>query len=171
MGTQLLGLPNELLVLIFAFLPLRSITSCKRSCRHLRAVIKQSGLLRCRIRTMKNYIENLSPPGLSTADFLENLRIWEKAWLTFGVGKDAAKQTLFRPFQGFSEFLLRSGYLIQMGQGDRSGWSYIDLSLQRDLRGKRSPIQWTDVQLEVNLSTRGWALDIDQDLMAISCLS
>jgi F-box-like len=171
MRTQLLALPNELLVLILAFLPLRSITSCKRTCRHLRAVIKQSGLLRCRIRTMKNYIENLSPPGLSTSDFLENLRIWEKAWLTFGVGKEAATQTLFRPFQGFSEFLVRSGYLIQMGQGDRCGWSYVDLSLQPHLRGKRSAVRWTDVQLEVNLTTRGWALDIDQDLVAISCLS
>ena len=171
MGTQLLGLPNELIVLILAFLPLRSITFCKRSCRHLRAVIKQSGLLRCRIRTMKNYIENLSPPGLSTADFLENLRIWEKAWLTFSVGKEAAKQTMFRPFRGFSEFLLRSGYLIQMCQGDRSGWSYVDLSLQPNFRGKRSAGLWTDIQLEVNLTTSGWALDIDQDLVAISCLS
>ena len=120
---------------------------------------------------MKNYIENLSPPGLSTADFLENLRIWEKAWLTFGVGKEAATQTLFRPFQGFSEFLVRSGYLIQMCQGDSCGWSYVDLSLQPHLRGKRSAVRWTDVQLEASLGTRGWALDIDQDLVAISCLS
>jgi hypothetical protein len=120
---------------------------------------------------MKNYIENLSPPGLSTADFLESLRLWEKAWLTFTVGREAATQTLYRPFQGFSEFLLRSGYLIQMCQGDRLGWSYMDLSLQRDLRGRRSAARWTDVQLEANLSTRGWALDMDQDLVAISCHS
>ena len=122
---------------------------------------------------MKNYIENLSPPGLSTADFLGSLRTWEKAWLTFSVGKEAATQTTFRPFQGFSEFLLRSGYIIQMCQGDglRSGWSYVDLSLQRDLRGKRPAVRWKDIRLEANISTRGWALDMDQDLVAISCLS
>jgi hypothetical protein len=120
---------------------------------------------------MKNYIEDLSPPGLSTAEFLENLRMWEKAWLTFTVGKEATTQTLFRPFQGFSEFLLRSGYLIQMCQNDRPAWSYVDLSLQRDLSEKGSAPQWTNIRLEANVSARGWALDIDQDLVAVSCLS
>jgi hypothetical protein len=169
MGTQLLNLPNELLILIIAFLPLRSISSCKRSCHHLRAVIKHSGLLRCRIRTLKNYIEDLSPPSLSTVDFLETLRKWEKAWLTFGVGMKAVTQTTFRPFQGFDEFVLRSGYLIQMCHGDTPGWSYADLSLQRDLRGKRSAIRWKDIQVEVNLSSTGWTLDIDQNLVVFSC--
>lgn len=168
MGLQLLGLPSEILILIFAFLPLPEINACKRSCQRLRAVIKQSGLLRCRIRTMKNYIEDLSPPGLSTAAFLHNLRTWEKAWLAFNVGKEAATQNTFRPYQGFSDFLLRSGYLIQLCQGDSPGWSYLDLTRQRD---QISAAQWTDIQLDVNFFAMGWALDIDQDLVAVSRLS
>jgi len=171
MGLQLLGLPSEVLILIFSLLPLPEINACKRSCRRLRAVIKQSGLLRCRIRTLKNHIEDLSPPGLSTADFLDSLRTWEKAWLTFNVGKEAATQTTFRPYQGFTDFLLRSGYLIQLCQGDSPGWSYMDLSRQRDLRGKISAAQWTDIQMNTNFFSMGWALDIDQDFVAVSRLS
>ena len=171
MGLQLLGLPSEILVLIFSLLPLSEINACKRSCQRLRGVIKQSGLLRCRIRTMKNHIEDLSPPGLSTADFLDNLRTWEKAWLTFNVGKEAATQTAFRPFQGFTEFMLRSGYLIHVCQGDTPGWSYLDLSRQRDLRGKIPAAQWKDIQLNTNFFSMGWTVDIDQDFVAVSRLS
>ncbi len=171
MDIQLLGLPGEILVLILSFLPLRDITACKRSCWQLRGVIKQSGLLRCRIRTMKNYIEDLSPPGLSTSDFLESLKKWEKAWLTFGVGKEAAAQTTYIPYRGRSDFLLRSGYLIEMRHGETPGLSHLDLSSQRIINGVQSPLGWTDVQLAANVSIGGWALDIDQNLVAVSLLS
>ncbi|KAH8982726.1 hypothetical protein EDB86DRAFT_323397 [Lactarius hatsudake] len=171
MGDQLLGLPGEILVLILSFLPLRDITACKRSCWQLRAVIKQSGLLRCRIRTMKNYIEDLSPPGLSTCDFLESLKKWEKAWLTFGVGKEVAAHTTYIPYRGRSDFLLRSGYLIEMRHGEAPGLSYTDLSSQRIVNGVQSPLGWTDIQLAANASIGGWALDVDQNLVAVSLLS
>ena len=174
MSIHFIGLPDEILVLILSFLPLRDITACKRSCWQLRGVIKQSGLLRCRIRTMKNYIENLSPPGLSTSDFLESLKRWEKAWLTFGVGKEAAAQTTNVPYRGRSDFLLRSGYLIEMRHGETPGLSYLDLSTQRIItNGVESPRSWTwtDVQLAANVSIGGWALDIDQNLVAVSLLS
>ncbi|KAH9173275.1 hypothetical protein EDB89DRAFT_1958840 [Lactarius sanguifluus] len=171
MGDQLLGLPGEILVLILSFLPLRDITTCKRSCWQLRAVIKQSGLLRCRIRTMKNYIEDRSPPGLSTCDFLESLKKWEKAWLTFGVGKEVAAQTTYIPYRGRSDFLLRSGYLIEMRHGEAPGLSYLDLSSQRIVNGVESPLGWTDIQLAANASIGGWALDVDQNLVAVSLLS
>ena len=168
MSIQLLSLPSELLVLILSFLPLRSIPACKRTCRQLRAVIMHSGLLRCRMRTLKNYMENLSPPGLSTADFLDNLEKWEKALLTFSVGREAATQTMFRPFQAFSEFLLRSGYLIQVSTLEDPGWSYVDLYTQCDINGRvRSAAQWKDIKLELVMITE-WALDIDQDLVAVS---
>ena len=171
MGTQLLGLPGEILVIILSFLPLQDITACKRSCWQLRGVIKQSGLLRCRVRTMKNYIEDLSPQGFSTADFLECLKKWEKAWLTFGVGTEAGAQTTSLPYRGRSDFLMRSGYLIEMRHGETPGLSYLDLSSQRTIDGVRSPLIWTDVELEANVSIGGWALDIDQNLLAVSLLS
>jgi hypothetical protein len=120
---------------------------------------------------MKCYIEDFSPPSLSTAAFLDAMRKWEKAWLTFNVGKEAATQNTFRPFQGFSDFLLRSGYLIHLCQGDSPGWSYLDLSRQRHLRGEISAGKWTDIQLDANFFATGWALDIDQNFVAASRLS
>ena len=168
MAIDLLGLPHEIIVLILSSLPLRDITACKRSCWQLRGVIKQSGLLRCRIRTMKNYIQDLSPPGLSTSHFLDCLKKWEKAWLTFSLGMEDVAQTAHRPYHGRSDFLLRSGYLIEMRHGETPGLSHLDLSSQRT-HGEQSPHNWTDVQLEGNIG--GWALDIDQNLVAVSLLS
>jgi hypothetical protein len=120
---------------------------------------------------MKSYMEDLSPPGLSTSDFLENLKSWEKAWLTFTVGKHVATHTTYKPFLGPSEFLLRSGYLIEMRQGVTPGWSYLDLYLQGNVRGEELAPQWTDIQLESTFNVQGWALDIDQDLFAVSVIS
>jgi hypothetical protein len=169
-GIQFLSLPNEILILILSFLPLRSITACKRSCCRLRAVIKHSGLLRCRMRTMRSFMEDLSPPGLTTSDFLDNLKTWEKAWLTFGVGSEVVTRTTYKPSLGASEFLLRSGYLIEIRQGMTQGWSYLDLHLLRNHGGPSAP-QWTDIQLETTISVKGWALDVDQDLLAVSAIS
>jgi len=120
---------------------------------------------------MKNFIEDLSPPGLSTSDFLDNLRKWERAWLTFSIRKGAATHSIIRPFDGQCDFFLRSGYLIQVRKGVRPGWSHLDLSLHRGLQEKPSASEWSEVRLEANTSTGGWALDVDQDLVAVSLLS
>jgi hypothetical protein len=120
---------------------------------------------------LNNYMEFLSPPGLSTVDLLDNLKKWEKAWLTFSVGKEAATQTMYRPFQYFSDkFLLRSGYLIEVRSSPAVGWSYVDLSTQCDINGReRSAAQWKDIKFESLIRTK-WALDIDQKLVAVSSL-
>jgi hypothetical protein len=119
---------------------------------------------------MKNFIEDLSPPSLSTADFLECLKRWEKAWLTFGVGKEIGAQTTSLPYRGRSEFLMRSGYLIEMRYGEGPGLSYLDLSSQCTIDGVQSPLLWTEVEL-ANTNIGGWALDIDQNLLAVALLT
>jgi len=66
---------------------------------------------------------------------------------------------------------MRSGYLIQMHHKENPGWSHMRLSLLRELRGLiRNPV-WTDVRLGDHLTMEGWALDLDQDLVAASLLS
>jgi hypothetical protein len=120
---------------------------------------------------MKNYLEDLSPPGFTTLEFIEALKKWEKAWLSFSVEKEAATHRIYKSYPGLGEygceFMLRSGYLIQMYQG-RLGWSYLDLSLQRDLHEVRSAPKWTEVAAEASIDPNGWALDIDQDLVVVS---
>ena len=88
---------------------------------------------------------------------------------------------MHRPSQGLpgresfcptnNDFLMRSGYLIQMHQNENPGWSHIHLSLLRELSGPINPV-WIDVRLGERLTTmEGWALDLDQDLVAASLLS
>lgn len=166
MGTQLLCLPDELLILIMAFLRPRSLIACQRSCSRLCAIIERSGLLRYKILIMKGYIEDLSPPAPSISDFLQDLRGWEKAWLSLHITQQGK---MFRRWHGFNRFLLLSGYLIQKHK--RPGWSYLDLSLQPGLRGTPSIPRWSDVHLEANVHRWEWALDVDQDLVAVSLLS
>ena len=178
---QLLDLPNELLVTIFSSLPTRNILACGASCNRLRAVIKESMLLRTRIRSTKHAIQEILPSDLSLPDFIENMKKWENEWFHFKVGDEVARKLTPRPFQGSlsreylrpteSNFLLTSGYLIQMGQKENPGWSYIHLSLLNEPRESIIYPDWTDVRLGDHLIMEEWALDIDQDLVAASLLS
>jgi hypothetical protein len=178
---QLLDLPNELLVTIFSSLPGRSIRSCVASCHRLRAVIEGSMLLRRRIYSTKHGIQELLPSSLSLDDFIKNVRQWEKDWFYFRVGNEEAMRSMFKPSQGSpgceslcptkGDFLIRSGYLIQMRRKENLGWSHMHLSLLREPRGFINNQVWTDVRLGDHLTMEGWALDLDQDLVAASLLS
>lgn len=178
---QLLNLPNELLFTILSNLPARSILACGASCHRLRAVINGSMLLRGRIRSAKHGIQELLPSGLSLPDFETSMKQWENDWFYFKVGNEVATRSIYRPPQGASgheslcptkyKFLMRSGYLIQMHQKENPGWSHMDLSPLRDLRGFIKDPVWTNVRLGDHLNMGGWALDLDQDLVAASLLS
>jgi hypothetical protein len=88
---------------------------------------------------------------------------------------------MYRPSQGSPgraslcptkyDFLMRSGYLIQMHQKENPGWSHMHLSPLRELRGFIKDPVWTDVRLGDHLTMEGWALDLDQDLVVASFLS
>lgn len=178
---QLLDLPNELLVAIFLRLPTRNILACGASCNRLRAVITGSMLLQTRIWCTKHAIQRFLPSGLSPPNFMENAKKWENEWFQFKVGEEVATKLTPRSFQGsfFREylrpteynFLLMSGYLIQMWQEENPGWSHIHLSLLPEPCKSIIYPDWTDVRLGDHFTMEGWALDIDHDLVAASLLS
>jgi hypothetical protein len=126
---------------------------------------------------MKDY----SPSSTSTSDFLKNLEEMEMASSTFGPREDVSMRTKLEPFQSFHKFgffgdtrttlLLQSGYLIQVrkGPGKDPGWAYMDLSPKHDLQGYTPALEWKSVRLK-SYGIMGWALDLDQDLMAVSLL-
>jgi hypothetical protein len=178
---QLLDLPNELLVTILSSLPARSILACRASCHRLHAVIEGSKLLQVRIWSTKHGIQELLPSGLSLPDFTASVRRWENDWFSFRVGNEVATRSIYRPSQGSPgreslcptkyDFIMRSGYLIQMHQKENPGWSHTHLSPLRERRGFIKDPVWTDVRLGDHLAMEGWALDSDQDLVAASLLS
>ena len=180
---HILDLPTELLIVILSSLPSRSILACWDSCRQLREVIKGSELLGGRIWNAKHGIQELLPLGLSLPDFRTSAKQWEINWFNLGVGNDSevATRSMYRPSHGSPsreslcptkyDFLMRSGYLIQMHQMENPGWSHMHLSPLRELRGFIQNPVWTDVRLGNQLTMEGWALDLDQDLVAASLLS
>jgi hypothetical protein len=181
---RLLDLPDKLLVIIFWNLPAHGILACGASCHRLRAVIKESMLLRCRIWSTKHGIQELlssHSPGLSLSDFFRNVRKWESDWLLFDYEKEVELRKVERLSQGLpghesfcptnNEYFLRSGYLIQMHQNRNPGWSHMRPSLHREQLGSIDNAVWTDVRLGDHLTMGGWALDLDQDLEVASLLS
>ena len=178
---QILDLPNELLLIIFSSLPARSILACRASCRLLFEIIEKSSLLQNRIWSTKHGIQELLPSGLLVPDFRASAKQWEINWFNFRVGNEVAARSMYRPSQCSPSyeslcpttynFILRSGYLIQMHQKENPGWSHIHLSPLRDLRGFIQDPVWTDVRLGDHLTMEGWALDVDQDLVAAPLIS
>jgi hypothetical protein len=130
---------------------------------------------------MKHGIQELLPSGLSLPDFGTSERQWEINWFNLRVGNEMATRSMYRPSQDSPgreslcptkyNFLMRSGYLIQMHQKENPGWSHMHLSPLRELRGFIQDPVWTDVRLGNHLTMEGWALDLDQDLVAASLLS
>ncbi len=173
MTSQFLDVPVELHQHILSFLPVHDLNTSRLSCRPLSDVIRQSRLLQRRLQSLEHCIEDFSPNSSSTSDFLENLEELERASLTSRVGM----RTPCGPSQNFHKFtffgdtdtslFVRSGYLIQVRKGEDPGWSYMDLSLDRDLRGYTPALQWTGIHLK-GREIHGWALDLNQDLVAVS---
>ena len=124
-------------------------------------------------------MKDFSPPSSSSSDFLKNLEEMEMTGSTFGPGKEASVRTEFEPFQSFHQFeffgdtetafILRSGYLIQVHKGKDPGWVYMDLSPKHGLQEYTPALEWKRVHLKSN-GIMGWALDLDQDLVAVSLL-
>lgn len=124
-------------------------------------------------------MKEFSPSSSSISDFLKNMEDMEKTSSTFGPGEDVSMRIEFEPFQSFHKFeffgdsetafLLRSGYLIQVRKGNDPGWAYMDLSPKYDVQGYTPALEWKSIHLKGN-GIMGWALDLDQDLVAVSLL-
>jgi hypothetical protein len=124
-------------------------------------------------------MKDFSPPSSSTLDFLENLEEMGMTSSTFSPGEEVSMRTKFELFQSFHKFvffgdtetafLLRSGYLVQVRKGMDPGWANMDLSPKHDLQGYTPALEWKGVHLKGN-GIMGWALDLDQDLVAVSLL-
>jgi hypothetical protein len=178
---QLLGLPEDLLVIILSILDARSVLSCKASCRRLRDVISQSAIYTPATWSVKHGLQYLLPPSLLFKDYKALVRNWENDWFNFSVGNEAAMRSMSGPSQDSlglewyspteCNFHLRSGCLIQMRRYKNPGWSHIDLSLQRELRGFIPAPDWTNIYLGADVTIEGWSLDLDRDLVAASLQS
>lgn len=180
MTLQFINLRVDVLLCIFSFLPLSELIACRYSCRRLRDIILGDMLSQRRIQSLERCTKDFSPPSRSTSDFLKNLEEMGMTSSTFRPREEVSTHTKFEQLQSFHKFtffgdtetafLLRSGYLIQVRNGQDPGWAYMDLLPEHDLQGDTpAPLEWKGVHLKGN-GIMGWTLDLDQDLVAVSLL-
>lgn len=179
MASRFLNFPVEVLLFIFSSLTPRELLACRNSCRRLRDIIRGDGLLQWRLQSLEYCMDDFLPLGSLTSDFLKNLEEIGMASSTLCAGEEVSKHSEFERFRGFHEFaffgdtetnfLLRSGYLIQVRKGKDPGWAYMELSPKNNLQRYTPDLEWRGVHLKGN-GIVGWALDVDQDLMAVSLL-
>jgi len=181
MTSQFLDLPVELILIIIWLLPPSELLACRDTCHRLRDIVRGEGQLQWRIQSLEHCIKDFSPPSSSISDFLKSLEEIGKTSSTFSSGEEVPMRTEFDPSQSFHKFIffgdtetaffLRSGYLIQLSKGQDPGWAYMDLSIT----GKHDPqrytpaLEWKGVHLKGD-GIMGWAMDLDQDLVATSLL-
>jgi hypothetical protein len=134
-------------------------------------------------RGIQSLEQDVSPRSRSIEDFVKNLEeIGMTSSSTSRPREEVSIRTEFELSQNFykfafsgdteTSFLLRSGYLIQVRKGEVPGWAYMDLSPKHDLQGYTpAPLEWKGVPRQVEGDgIMGWALDLDQDLVAVSLL-
>ncbi|KAI9444502.1 hypothetical protein H4582DRAFT_2070239 [Lactarius indigo] len=76
----LLGLPTELLIRIFAHLPLEDLLSIQHTCRRFNGVVSGSDSLQYFLRTKIDLLDDLTPPDFSLRDRVALLKHHETAW-------------------------------------------------------------------------------------------
>ncbi|KAI0263648.1 hypothetical protein BC834DRAFT_971321 [Gloeopeniophorella convolvens] len=164
---SLTDLPTELIILIFAHLPISDLHACLLTCCRFAATIQGSGVLQYLIQAHLAGVCDLlvSRPELPVVDRAADLRRWVAAWQ-----QPAARETTdvadctVEVWQG--EHILHDDYLIAMDFGgrcnDRHEARYEWLDLRREER------EWNSIALDKSVLVVGYGLDVSgHDLLAL----
>ncbi|KAH8979046.1 hypothetical protein EDB86DRAFT_2988864 [Lactarius hatsudake] len=155
-SVTLTGLPTELLIRIFAHLPLDDLLSVQHTCRRFCGVISGSTSLQYFLRTEINLLEDQAP-DLSLHDRVAFLKHHESAWnhLQFN------EFTRFSTEASKARYILQDGYLIYNAVVNPSRYGYIDL--YSSLARPHAEAPWTHISLEAlhPLSDIVFAVDLN----------
>ncbi|KAH9161557.1 hypothetical protein EDB89DRAFT_715489 [Lactarius sanguifluus] len=134
------GLPTELLIRIFAHLPLEDLLSVQHTCRRFWDVISGSASLQYFLRTEINLLEDLAP-DLSLHDRVDLLKHQETAWNNLRLNEF----TRFSTEASKARYILQDGYLIYNAVTNPSRYGYIDLYSSPARPNAEAP--WTHISL------------------------
>ncbi len=163
---HILDLHTELLIIIFTGLDASDIGSCLLTCCRFKAIIQGSSLLRYLIRTaLAGVHDPLLHFGPSLTDRLESLMRWSDAWRRPGAYLRSPSRALTHTCKISTDFVLCDDYLIARDFGGRHGFRHVAGYEWLDLRDPSDG--WTKIHFEENLVPFAFALDGDQDLMAV----
>ncbi|KAH9041299.1 hypothetical protein EDB85DRAFT_1470183 [Lactarius pseudohatsudake] len=137
----LTGLPTELLIRIFAHLPLEDLLSVQHTCRRFCDVISGSASLQYFLRTEINLLEDHQAPNLSLHDRVALLKHHETAWNNLQLNEF----TRFSTEASKARYILQDGYLIYNAVTNPSRYGYIDLYSSPAQPNAEAP--WTHISL------------------------
>ncbi|KAI0265375.1 hypothetical protein BC834DRAFT_970153 [Gloeopeniophorella convolvens] len=170
MASSFSVLPTEVLVLVFAHLPIHDVFSCMVTCHWLSEVIHNSAALQYRILAKRYGVRDPLASELSNAERVALLKCWEKAWL----GLDLGGRTASIPAHGpHVQYVTQQGFLIAARRGYSShspffGYSYVSLSAFAPAGQEVRDAPWTNVNVEESATQRKLVFDIEQGLTAVA---
>ncbi|KIK36486.1 hypothetical protein CY34DRAFT_811252 [Suillus luteus UH-Slu-Lm8-n1] len=162
-ATSILGLPSELLIEILRHVDGRSILRCSCVCRELKRVIDSSAELQYHIELALDCMLDGPQSTASVAERLEQLRNLRRAWILFEWKKEVRI-----PMPGFCQaYELVGGVFAKTSSsvGDHNQFSPRKF-ISSWLPSSSDPGH-TLVRADIGVSTRDFAIDPSQDLIAL----
>ena len=168
MSCNLLSLSTELLIHIFAYLPVTDLFSAQITCRQFYDIIAETAYLQYILHSHLNGVDDLLPPNCSFSERLELLRHHEKAWndLQFNLYSKFSTNVNFYSRKA----IIQDGYLIYRSNTDLTQYGYIDLF---SLPPPNEEPRWVHTSLKNFLVPYSLVFFVDYDLVVairLGCL-
>ncbi|KAF8268716.1 hypothetical protein EI94DRAFT_1800131 [Lactarius quietus] len=131
MSYSLLNLSTELLIHIFAFVPVPDLFSVQSTCHRIYDIVTETAYLQYIVHSHLHGVDDLLPPNSPFSERLELLRHHEKTWndLQFNLCSKFSTNVDYHSRKN----IMQDGYLIYRSNMNLSQYGYIDLfSLQPD---------------------------------------
>ena len=158
MSCNLLDLSPELLIHIFAYLPVKDLFSVQSTCRRIHDIVAGTAYLQYLLYTQLNGVDDLLPPNCPFSERLELLRLHEKAWNDLQFNLYTEFSTNVKPY--FRKNIIQDGYLISRSNTDLTQYGYVDLFSS----SPREEPHWVYIFLKNILAPYNLVFFVDHDL-------
>ena len=149
-------LSTELLIHVFAYLPVTDLFSVQSTCRRIYDIVAETSYLQYILHSHLNGVDDYLPPNCPFPVRLELLRQHEKAWndLQFNLHSEFSTN-------GNYTNMIQDGYLISRSNTDLTQYRYVDLF---SLPPNEEP-RWVHISLRDFLAPYSLAFFVDHDLV------
>ena len=168
MPCSLLNLSTELLIHIFAYLPVTDMFSVQTTCRRVYDIIAETAYLQYILHSHLNGVDDLFPLNCPFSERLGLLKHHEKTWndLQFNLYSEfSANVNVYS-----RKTIIQDGYLIYKSNMDLTRYGYIDLCT---LPPPNEEPRWDHISLKNFLYPYALEFFIDHDLVVavrLGCL-
>jgi len=158
MSRNILDLSTELLIHIFAYLPVKDLFSVQGSCHRIHGIVARTAYLQYLLHTQLNGVDDLLPSNCPFSERLELLRHHEKTWNDLQFNPYTELSMDVEPY--FRKNIIQDGYLISRSITDLTQYEYVDLFSTPP----REEPRWVHVSLKNFLVPYNLVFFVDHDL-------